>query len=158
VAALTSLNRPRTRPATARAAPAEGVDMGPLLELVAAVLRVEAKLDRLLAQRRPASTLSREDYTRLARLLPAVGGQLGSEPFIASEVIEHDSPAVRVAARGLSARQLGRLLRRATGQPVAGLVIERLGSEAGAAIWRLLRAEFPQDRNPAVPRAAGADR
>jgi hypothetical protein len=130
--------------------------MGQVLELVAAVLRVEAKLDRLLAQRRPASTLSREDYTRLARLLPALGGAIGSEPFIASEVIEHDSPAVRVGCRGMNARQLGRLLRRATGQPVAGLVVERLATEAGAVVWRVLRAEFPENKNPAVPRAADA--
>lgn len=91
--------------------------------------RVQAIEDRL------GATLSRADRERLGRLLPALSGALGSAAVTSREVIAHPSPALRLTVGGLSARSLGRLARRAAGIPINGLVLERAGTEAGAALW-----------------------
>lgn len=84
------------------------------------------------------STLNRADRDALARLLPAIAGTLGSDLFTARELIEHSAPALRLVCVGLSARQLGKLLRRAHGQPVGGYVVSSDGLEVGAVLWRVL--------------------
>lgn len=91
--------------------------------------RVQAIEERLRA------SLSRADRERLARLLPAWSGTLGSSWMTAREVVEHPSPALRLTVGGLNARSLGRLASRATGIPVGGLVIESGGMEGGVGLW-----------------------
>ena len=101
-----------------------------LRALDAKVTALDAKLDRLLA-RRPSAPLSRDDRSRLARLLPAAAGVLGSEPLHASELCEHESAALRLVCAGLSSRRLGQLFRRAADIPIAGYVVKDCGFEAG---------------------------
>src|SRR4029453_7761427 len=43
----------------------------------------------------------------------------------------------------LNAHQVGRLLRRATGRPIAGLLVERGGTESQRAQWRVVATESP---------------
>lgn len=106
-----------------------------LEQLVAEVRGLRADLAR---DRRPLSHLSRDDRERLARILPAVGGALGSDLFTARELVEHRSPALRVALHALNAKQLGRLLQRAEGRPLGAFIVQRDGVEVGAVLWRLV--------------------
>ena len=90
---------------------------------------------RALLQDRGPSRLSRADRDRLARILPVVAGLMGSAPFLARELLEHPSAGLGLVLAGSSSRSLGRLLRRAEGQPVAGYVVEQVGIEGGAVLW-----------------------
>ena len=122
-------------------------------------LRLDEILDEIRALRyavehpTPRSTLSREDRALLTRLLPAIGGAVGSELFNSAEICgEYDAAALRLVCAGLSARQVGRLLRRAAGTPIAGYLVERVGLEAGAVLWRVVRVpEFLSGQNSRVP-------
>jgi len=96
--------------------------------LLALARRVDALERRDLARR-----LSRRDRDVLARLLPAIGGLCGSAPWLVREMF--DDPGVRLVRGDLSAKALGKLLARAAGLAVDGLVIERVGVEDGAILW-----------------------
>lgn len=142
-ASLVTVTREHTQPATIEAL---------LLELIA---EVRGLREDLRQQRRPSS-LSRADRAVLARLLPAISrGAFGSELFLTADVFASDNAALRVARRGLNARQLGRLLRRAVGTPIDGLVVERVASEAGAVVWRI--SEFLGNQNLFVPHASSRE-
>jgi hypothetical protein len=130
------------------------IDLAP--ELLEVLREINAKLDRLLAARAPAAPLSRDDRAFLARLLPAAAGVLGSEPFHAAELCEHDAAALRLVCAGLSARRLGRLLRRAADIPIAGYVVKRRGVEAGAVLWQIFAAGNEKVSAPHVTSAARA--
>jgi hypothetical protein len=104
-----------------------------LHELRDRLAALERRLDALEAS--AASTCRRlrpTDRDRLARLLPAIIGALGSQPFAVREL---QGPAVALAAAGLSPRSIGRLFLRADGLPVAGFVVLRVGDEGGCALW-----------------------
>jgi hypothetical protein len=103
--------------------------------------QVLAELVRLrqLVEAREASHLSRPDVDRLATVLPVIAAEVGSEAFLVREVIAADSAGLRLVLTGCSSRSLGRLLRRAEGHPVGGLVVERVGTENNAALWRLVK-------------------
>jgi hypothetical protein len=104
-----------------------------LLETVIAEIRtLRADLGR---DRRPRRGLSRADEDRLSRVLPALAGCFGSEPFTVAEAFEQ--PAVRVVTAGLAAPACGQLLQRARGVPVAGYVIESDATELHRRVWRL---------------------
>jgi hypothetical protein len=103
---------------------------------------------------RAAPSLSRTDRVLVGKLLAPIAGVFGSEPFTSAEVVEHKSDALRVVCGGLSARQLGPLLRRATNVPIGGLVVTCLGTEAGAVLWQIFEVpEFPGNKNLSVPHA-----
>ena len=89
-----------------------------------------------LQGRRTAPMLSRNDRQALEKLLPAIVGALGSEPFTTRDL--PDAAGVRVVVRGLSVKQIGRLLSRAEGVPIGGLVVERCGVEINVALWHVL--------------------
>ena len=97
-------------------------------------------IHHLLADRGP-SRLSRADCDRLARILPVVVGAVGSAAFLVRELLEHSSAGLRLVLAGCSSRSLGRLLRRAEGQPVAGFVVQRVGVEAGAKLWQIVKVD-----------------
>lgn len=82
--------------------------------------------------------LSRADRDRLERLLPVWAATFGSAPTLAREVRQHDAAGLRLVLGTLSAKQLGRLLRRADRQPIAGVAVERCGVESGAVLWRVV--------------------
>ena len=107
-----------------------------VVDLLRAIL---AELQALRAdQRQRSASLSRADQAHLARLLPAITGTFGSERVAVWELFE--APAVRLVldALALNARQVGRLLRRAIGQPIAGLVVERdEKKELNRTLWRV---------------------
>jgi hypothetical protein len=104
-----------------------------LRELVTEVKGLRADLTR--DGRR--SHLTRADRDRLAQILPAIAGALGSEPF-ASRDLSDASPGLRVVLRGLSVKQIGRLLSRAEGVPIDGWLVERCGIEINVALWRVV--------------------
>jgi hypothetical protein len=115
--------------------PVEADQVAALLrELVAEVRGLRADLTR---DRRP-SRLTRHDRDRLVAILPAAGGVFGSELFTAKELLEHDAAALRLVLRGLTARQLGRLLQRAEGAVLGGYTVQRDGVKVGAVLWRVL--------------------
>lgn len=107
------------------------------------VLAELAVIRRLLEDR---PSLSRCDRQALSRLLPAIGGAVGDDLFLASEIASHRSPAVRVGRGTLTTRQIGRLLKRAEGIEVDGYVVSREGAEGGAVLWRVRAVpEFLKD-------------
>ena len=117
-----------------------------LQELVTEVRGLRADLRRQERRQALPVSLSRADRALLGYLLPAAAGTLGSELFCTSELFDSTHAALRVARRGLNARQVGRLLRRAVGIPIDGLVVERVASEAGAVVWRI--SEFLGEPKP----------
>ena len=126
----------------------------PAPDVLAEILSELRAIRGLLETRAQPSTLSRDDRARLARLLPAIGGAIGSEPFHSAEIVEHESPALRVVAAGLSAKHVGRLLRRATGRPVDEWLVERCGIEAGVTLWRIVQMPpSPRNEKVSVPHA-----
>lgn len=113
---------------------------------------VEQLLERQIIPQKSADLLSRDDRALLARLSPAIAGALGSTEFLTRDLFGHDSAALRIVLRGLNPRQVGRLLKRAEGKPVDGYVVERVGVELGAILWRVVRVpEFLREQNLAVP-------
>jgi hypothetical protein len=131
----------------------QAVDEAPAwaLELLDEIRALRAELARQQGQ----STLTRADRAVLAKLLPAIGGVFGSEPFLSSEVCEHDEPGLRLVCTGISIRSLGRLLRRAAGVAVDGYMITRVAVEAGAVLWSVRRLpEFSEGQNSFVPPGA----
>jgi hypothetical protein len=115
-----------------------------LRELIAEVKGLRADLSVrgqvLNCPRADISSLSRADLALLGRLLPAIGGALGSEAFLARDLFEHESAALRLVRRGLNAKRIGRLLHRAEGHAIDGYLIERAGVELGAILWRVVQA------------------
>ena len=93
------------------------------------VLRLRSLVERLLETRRP---LSREDMDRLGTILPAVAGAWESESFASRDLATN--AGVRVVLRGLSIKQVGKLLSRGAGIPINGLMIE--GPRFPATSWR----------------------
>jgi hypothetical protein len=89
-------------------------------------------------QRKPS--LARTDRTRLERILPAVAGALGSEPFTSRDLAADRSPALRVVLRNLSAKSIGKLLARAEGLEIGGWLIKRCGVEINVTLWRVVVA------------------
>jgi hypothetical protein len=70
-----------------------------------------------LEHRLSPAPLRREDRAALEHILPAIAGAVGSECFLAAEVIASEHAALRLVLDGLSGRQLGRLLRRGERYP-----------------------------------------
>ena len=114
-------------------------------ELADAVSALRAELANVLArlgavEARIASTpLCRADWIALTRILPVLGATFGSELFLAREAVTHPAPGLRLVLGDMSARRLGRLLRRADGAPVSGYIVRASGMEAGAVLWCIYR-------------------
>jgi hypothetical protein len=119
-----------------------------------AVLVELRAIRQLLERDRRPSPLTRRDRDRLALLLPAIGGVFGSELFLTRDVFESEAAALQLVRRGLNAKQVGRLLRRAADTPIDSYMVTRQGTEAGAVLWRLVQVpEFPAMENLSVPHA-----
>lgn len=103
-------------------------------QLAALTRRVDALEQRDRARR----VLTRADQARLETLLPAIAGAMGSAWWTVHEVTA--LAVVQLVLDGLNVHQLGRLLRRAEAseQPIAGLVVERGGTEARRVQWRIV--------------------
>jgi hypothetical protein len=107
-----------------------------LRELVAEVKGLRADWQQQHGRHR---TLSRADREQLSRLLPVIATTQGSELFTTAEVLTEPSPALALVLDGISARALGRLLRRAVGVSVDGLLVQADGSEAHRTLWRVVQ-------------------
>ena len=129
-----------------RVPPARGGAVAELQTAVAALTARVAVLEQDRRQEPPGNRLRRADRARLARLLPAIAGALGSEPFTVAELFEH--AAVRLVLDGSSENrsepgrraQVGRLLERAIGLPVDGYVVARVGTELHRRLWTVTAA------------------
>lgn len=97
--------------------------------------------------------MSPRDRESLERVLPAIGGTLGSAWFKSAEAAA--TPAVQVVLRGASSTRLGQLLALAVGQPIAGFVVERSDGAGHARLWRLLEVapQRPSSHRRAAPLA-----
>jgi hypothetical protein len=63
-------------------------------------------------------------------------------------MFDHDAAALRLVRRGLNAKRVGRLLRRAEGQAVDGYVVQREGFELHAVLWCAAQLTFQRERDP----------
>ena len=120
----------------------------------AAELLAEMRALRLAVERQQQGQRSvrRADRAVLERLLPVIAAVHGSEEFLSADLVEADAPGLRLVCAGISARSMGRLLRRTAGNPVGGYMVERLGLVAGVAIWRVVAVpEFPGGQKSFVP-------
>jgi len=75
----------------------------------------------------------------LARILPALAGVLGSEPFAARDLFEVDSAALVIGLGGLNPKSAAQLFSRGAGQAIEGYVVQRARRELNAQLWRVLR-------------------
>ena len=57
---------------------------------------------------------------------------------------------VRLVVGGLSVKQIGRLLARAEGMPIGGLLVERCGIEINVALWRVLAVSHRLESGTAI--------
>jgi hypothetical protein len=127
------------------------------LALLAAIRTIVR--EELRAARRPVVSLSRADRARLARILPAIGGVVGSDEFLVRELFESDAAALRLVLRGLTPIQTGRLLRRAEGRIIDAYRIERSGAELHTTLWRVVQVSgVLEAQTPAVPPRVPPDR
>jgi hypothetical protein len=110
----------------------------PLVALLTQILSVQRQILSTLQQQRPIGPLSRADRVVLARMLPAVSGVYGPETFSARDLAEDDRPAVRLVVQGRSVKQIGKLLSRADGIAIDGLMLQRQGLEYQVTTWQIV--------------------
>ncbi len=97
---------------------------------------------QLLEERQTPSSLSRQDRAALGRLLPVIGGVLGSQWFLVRDLLEQDSAELRlVLADHHSAKRIAQLFRRGEGQAVDGYVVKQGPRELNTSLWRVMRVE-----------------
>jgi hypothetical protein len=103
--------------------------------------------------RQPATMLSREDRPILAKLLPAIAGALGSEPFLARDLFVSNSAGLRLVLSESNSKRIGRLFGRAAGEAIGGYLVEDTGAmELNSILWRVVEvAEFPGNEKVLVP-------
>ncbi len=109
--------------------------------VLAAILQVRDELRGLrrdFAANR-SGRLSADDRELLARLLPAIGGARGSEPFCTRDIAD-EHPELRQIIGKLSIKQLGRLFARAEHIDVDGYLVQRAGVEINVVLWRVVAA------------------
>jgi hypothetical protein len=107
---------------------ATGLDA--LWQRVATLEREVARLTAVDAKRR-APTIA-----ILRRLLPAIAGAFGSDAWRASEAKAH--PALAPIVGTWNARRMGIFCAKADGLIVDGRMLERVGVEGHAALWRVV--------------------
>ena len=71
-----------------------------------------------------------------AAVVKAIADRIGERPFTVAELVEDE--ALAEALDDLTARRLGKLLRKAAGAELDGFRVERIGEECGAAIWQIV--------------------
>ncbi|MGA7390748.1 MAG: hypothetical protein WBW99_22885 [Pseudolabrys sp.] len=80
-----------------------------------------------------------------AALVNAIDDEVGYFSFTSHELIAHAAevggPLAEVLA-GLSARKLGKLLRRIAGKSFDGLAIERIGEVRAGTVWQVAEVDY----------------
>ena len=125
--------------------PTPDPNTGLLVEVLAELRAIRAALEA----QRPVSRLGRADRTRLAAILPAVSGVLGSELFTVRDLFESEAVAIRLVLRDVNRKQIGRLLARGEGQAIDRYLVQRDGSELNVTLWRIVQVHgFPEVSKP----------
>jgi len=101
----------------------------------------EVQRDRELRQQPRPRALSAPDRRWLSAMLPVVVGLFGADVWTVRDLFEDASPGLLLVLGALRPRQVGRLLRRAEGHAVDGLVVVRDGPLANVIHWRIDRAD-----------------
>ena len=102
------------------------------------VLRELRQIRHLLEQRRRPSALSREDREMLKRILPVLGATFGGDTFSSRDAIESEASGLRLVLRGVSVKQLGKLLARAVDVLIDGLMVRKQGVECHVTAWQIV--------------------
>lgn len=115
-------------------------------DVLALVLAELAAVHRAVVDLTAARALADHDVVAGQRLLPAIYSAVGRRSFLTGELVlvaRHDA-GLRTAIEattgpldGGSGRRLGRLLRRLQGVPLAGIVVDAIGTERSGLIWML---------------------
>ena len=123
-----------------------------LSELVAEVRGLRADLTR---DRRPAAHAA----DHVAFML-ALGAAVADRAFSAREVNQHAAlvdGALRAALAGaglVNARRIGKFFRTIEGQTIAGLRLDRIGSDSEGVVWRVSNSHTHADDRRAADRSA----
>ena len=99
--------------------------------LVARLGRLEASVDSIAMR---LSGLRVQEQTVLGGLIPAALRAVGEATFTAGDLLS--VPVCARHARGYDATKLARLLGRVQGVPIAGIWVERVGTDRDGALWR----------------------
>ena len=92
--------------------------------------------------------ISRDDSARLEAALPATRALLDAidaaaqgRVFSAAELVAHAGVDARLAdaLRGMSAKRVGKRLRAIAGRVCGGIVLQRVGREAGGTLWAVVQ-------------------
>ena len=100
------------------------------------VSEVRALREVLTRDRRPL--LSREDRVILRRILPAIVGVRRSERLTSRDLVEDDTPAIRLAVGSMTAKQIGKLFARAASVQIDGLMVQKDGVDFRVTAWRIV--------------------
>ena len=101
----------------------------------------ELRAIRQLLEQRPepaTACLSRDDRQRLARLLPVLGATYGDEGFTSRDCREDEAPALRLVLGKMSVKAIAKLLGRAEGTAIDGLMVRRLRMEFQVIVWQVV--------------------
>jgi hypothetical protein len=92
-------------------------------------------------ERRRLQAVKRErQRLQLDAMLPVLIGIYGKDYFSIAELRHSNHAALRPVLQGLSGAALGRLFRGWIGQPIDGLLLERIDVKAGRPmLWRVLQ-------------------
>jgi hypothetical protein len=107
------------------------------LECVVASMKArEAERD----DRQRRARLKKGDPGYLARLLPAIHGAWGSDPFLSRHLAKPDDAGLGLVLQGRTAKTIGRLLGRAEGNPIGDYVLEACGKDPIERVrrWRVV--------------------
>jgi BMFP domain-containing protein YqiC len=88
-------------------------------------------------QRQRVAGLRRGDAAFLVRLIPALRSLMGSEEFLARDLVDSEHPLVVRLVAGRSKKTLGRLLARAEGVAIGEYAIAGCGRELGVKKYRI---------------------
>jgi hypothetical protein len=141
----------RARHARFALTPPANVTRAEHIALLAQVTALQTRVDALERGKTGAGSRFSPPSAQNEQLLIAIAAAVADRAFSAAEVMAHavyDEPLQRaLAAAGISnARRLGKLFRRFEGSDIAGLQLQRIGSDYQGIIWRVARTEQRGDQ------------
>ena len=121
----------------------DGSDLQTFVAIVSALVDLQQQMvglmDRVAAvEGRGTSRLSKADQDQLERLLPVLAATYGSRNLTVKELLAAPAPGLKLVLGDSSSRRLGKLLARGEGTVIATYMIEKIGTEGHAAIWRIV--------------------
>jgi hypothetical protein len=104
----------------------------------------EAIAAAMAVVRTPQRDLGEDEERDLTTLARGITAAIGDRAFLAAELVAHSrlDPALQgtldTAGCGSDCRKLGKRLQRAEGHPLQGHKVERVRTERGGALWRIV--------------------